>query len=257
LADSNRSNKVATGSNASVSTQRGMGWSDQLQVTQIALQRQLAEERERDRMVSTLQFQIHQAQQSVKTDLDLAKAMAPDDMVDDLWKDVLEGRKKVKELGAQLVQMQTEHTKPSEKLRIVDDFLRNAAQKKRPAMTAPPMTPTASKSARSETPCTLASATSNLTDEASTEPPREVRVPSPTKNKTRDDETRGDEDLGYGFCAAGKLCAMPSLALEPGCFSPCGNGVAKHTCNECKGIIHSPLCATGEGSDIICKFCDQ
>jgi hypothetical protein len=39
----------------------------------------------------------------------------------------------VKELGAQLVHMQIEHAKPSEKLEI-----------QRPAMTAPPTTPTAS-----------------------------------------------------------------------------------------------------------------
>jgi hypothetical protein len=67
--------------------------------------------------------------------------MAPSNMNnDELWKDVLEGRKKVKELGAQLVQMEMQNAKPTEKLQIVNNFLRNAAPK-RPAMTAPHMTP--------------------------------------------------------------------------------------------------------------------
>jgi hypothetical protein len=185
--------------------------------------------------------------------------MAPNDMQDDLWKDVLEGRKKVKELCAQLVQMQTEHEKvPSTKLNIVDNFLRNAARK-RPAPTAPPRTPTgasttspttpagASKSARSETPGTHASGGSNLT-EFSNSPPMEVGVPTPTKKK---------KGVGYGLCAVVKLCVMPFLALERGCFSPCVEATPKHTCNECKGVVHSPLCAAGEGLDLICKLCNQ
>jgi hypothetical protein len=56
--------------------------------------------REKDQKINCLHFQINQAQQSVKKDIELAKAMAPDNMNDELWKDVLEGRKKGKELGA-------------------------------------------------------------------------------------------------------------------------------------------------------------
>ena len=118
---SNRRNQVANGSNTSVSTQRGLGWGNEVQVTQIALQGQLAEEREKDRRISALQFQINQVQQSIKTDIDLAKAIAPTDMEDPLWIDVLEGRKKVKEYFAQLVKMQREHENPSEQQQI---FLR-------------------------------------------------------------------------------------------------------------------------------------
>jgi hypothetical protein len=55
------------------------------------LQDQLAKGRERDQKINTLQFLINQAQQPVKTDLDIVKSMAPDDMEVLLWKDVLEG----------------------------------------------------------------------------------------------------------------------------------------------------------------------
>jgi hypothetical protein len=68
----NRNNQIATGSNASVSwsTKRGMGWSNDVQVTQIALQSKFANAREKDRKINCLHFQINQAQQSVKTDLE-------------------------------------------------------------------------------------------------------------------------------------------------------------------------------------------
>jgi hypothetical protein len=129
-----------------------MGLTNDVQVTQIALQSKFSDAREKDQKINCLHFQINQAQQSVKTDIELAKAMAPGNMNDELWKDVLEGRKKVKELGAQLVQMEMQNAKPSEKLQIVNNFLRNAAPK-RPAMTVPLMTPTgsSSKAAHSET----------------------------------------------------------------------------------------------------------
>jgi hypothetical protein len=179
-------------------------------------------------------------------------------MEDNLWKHILKGQKQVKELGAQLIQMQIENAKPSEKLQIVDNFLRKAEQKqptttalhKAPAASSkaacraetPPMTPNASSSSSSskatccKTPGThhAASRASKLT-EFSDAPPRVVCVSSPIK-KTK--------DLGVGLCSTRKLCAVPFLALERRCFSPCGNGKPNHTCNECKGIIHSGLCAT-------------
>jgi hypothetical protein len=46
-------------------------------VTQIALQSKFAEAREKDQRTNCLHFQINQAQQLVKTDIELAKAMAP------------------------------------------------------------------------------------------------------------------------------------------------------------------------------------
>jgi hypothetical protein len=246
-ATTKRNNQTATGSNASASTHRGMGWSNELQVTQIAMQSQSAEAREKDRKINSLYFQINQAQQSVKTDIDLAKAMAPNDLNDELWKDVLEGRKKVKVLGVQLVQMHQEHEKPSENLQIVDNFLRNAV---------PPTTPTdSSKMTRSETPGTHASGASNLTD-FSTKPPSEVRVPTPIKKpKTSTEFSNAGLDRGFGFCAAGKLCGMPLLALERGCFGPTGQPM--HTCTECKGIVQSGLSAVGDGYALICRLCDQ
>jgi hypothetical protein len=244
-----RNNQRMMDSNASASTERGMGWKSEVQVTQIALQSQFAEAREKDRKITCLHFQINQAQQSVKTDIDLAKAMAPNDMDDELWKDVLDGRKKVKELGAQLVQMQMEQAKPSEKLQFVNDFLRKAVLK-RPA---PPMTPmTTSPKSRPETPGTQASGASNLT-EFWPEPPREVQVPTPTKKAKASEESSSEE--GLGLCAAGNLCPMPSLYLGRGCFGPSGKPM--HTCTECKGIIHSGLCASGDGYELICKMCDQ
>jgi hypothetical protein len=51
------------------------------------------------------------------------------------------------------------------------------------------------------------------------------------------------------------LCGMPYRALNCGCFGPSGKPM--HRCTECKGIIHSGLCATGEGSNLVCKLCDQ
>jgi hypothetical protein len=63
------SNQAATNPNASVSTRRGLGWSEEVQVTQIALQGQLAKEIERDHKINTLQ---NQAQQLVKTDPETA-----------------------------------------------------------------------------------------------------------------------------------------------------------------------------------------
>jgi hypothetical protein len=245
-----------------------MGWSNDVQVTQIALQSKFANAREKDQKINCLHFQINQAQQSVKTDLELAKAMAPSNMNnDELWKDVLEGRKKVKELGAQLVQMEMQNI--SEKLQIVNNFLRNAAPK-RPAMTAPPMTPTGSSSKAdcSETrSSTHASGTSNLT-KFSVEPPREVQVPTPIKKPKASAESlegfgfwaaiasaakASAESLeGFGICAAGQLCGMPYLALNRGCFGPSGKPM--HRCTKCRGIIHSGLCATG---NLICKLCDQ
>jgi hypothetical protein len=166
-------------------------------------------------------------------------------MNDELWKDVLEGRKKVKELGAQqLVQMEMQIVKPSEKLQIVNNFLRNVAPKRPAPMTAPPMTPTgsSSKAACSETPSTHASGTSNLT-EFSAEPPREVvRVPMPIKKPKASAEslegfgfcaaiasaakTSVESLEGFGFCAAGQLCGMPYLALDRGCFGPSKGGAS-------------------------------
>jgi hypothetical protein len=198
-------------------------------------------------------------------------------MNDELWKDVLEGRKKVKELGVQLVHMERQNAKPSEKLQIVNNFLRNAAQK-RPATTVPPMTtPTGSKAACSETPGTHASGASVLTNFLA-EPPREVRVPTPIKKTKASAESlegaakasaessegigfcdaiaSGESTEGFGLCAAGHhLCSMPYRALNHGCFGPSGKPM--HRCTECKGIIHYGLCATGEGSDLVCKLCDQ
>jgi hypothetical protein len=154
----------------------------------------------------------------------------------------------VKELGAQLVQMQMEQAKPSEKLQFVNDFLRKAALK-RPAL----MTPlSSSPKSRPETPGTQASRASNLT-KIWPEPPREVQVPTPTKKSKASEESSLEE--GFGLCAAGKLCPMPSLALGRGCFGPSGKPM--HTCTKCKGIIHSGLCASGDGYELICKMCDQ
>jgi hypothetical protein len=60
-----------------------MGWSKDGQVTQITLQSKFADAIEKDRKINCLHFQINQAQQSVKTDLELAKAMGPDNMNDE------------------------------------------------------------------------------------------------------------------------------------------------------------------------------
>jgi hypothetical protein len=65
----NRNNQFATGSNESVSgsTQIGMGWHNDVQVTQIALQSKFADAREKDQRINCLHFQINRAQQLVKT----------------------------------------------------------------------------------------------------------------------------------------------------------------------------------------------
>jgi hypothetical protein len=51
---SNQSNQVLTGSNAYASTQRSLGWSNRVRVTQIVLQGQLAKKREREHKINTL-----------------------------------------------------------------------------------------------------------------------------------------------------------------------------------------------------------
>jgi hypothetical protein len=57
-----------------------MGSRNDVQVTQIALQSEFADTiREKDQRINCLHFQINQAQQLVKTDVELAKSMAPND----------------------------------------------------------------------------------------------------------------------------------------------------------------------------------
>jgi hypothetical protein len=125
----------------------------------------------------------------------------------------------VKELGAQLVQMQIEHAKPSEKLHIVDNFLRKL-ERHRPAMIAPHMTPTASskaascaesppmtptasssKAPRSKTPGTHANGPSNFTEFLGAS---QGRPGAFSYQKTK--------GSGFGLCAAGSYAISCSRA---------------------------------------------
>jgi hypothetical protein len=79
-------NQVATSSNASVSTQGGL--QDGVTGTghSSSTARSVSQgKREGPQDQHFAEFLIDQAQQSIKTDIDLAKAIAPDDMEDNLW----------------------------------------------------------------------------------------------------------------------------------------------------------------------------
>ena len=62
-----------------------------------------------------------------------------------------------------------------------------------------------------------------------------------------------EENDGFPYCGAGKYCTMPNKRLNAGCYD--WNQKAKHRCEKCRHVLHSALCGSGEGKEIICHKC--